>query len=334
MEFRYVIRRLRTLAVLLLVLTDIVQGFQNGAGGCAGGEPAVGGYHIDKSDNRTVNSGTFEDAGVVVTLDNVVLLPNTATEENPQFEIEKDLVLRVEVVDFALRGILVRMEAQVEGILTPGASLKVAEVCELPILGTTHANNTDKESVESTVRFDEPADDVIFDITVVFLNSPVGSVYVYDRFFVNFFGASSPSPSTQVPNITTPAPSSAATTASPTPALTTFSPSNGTTTTGLPTTLAPSTGAPSSLDTDPPSAEGEATGAPSKPSGEQEPPTESEPHQPGGDGSKRKGSKSPKSKSGKGSQPKGDIGNDPSRSNTRDKKKKKDPSARQLRYDH
>lgn len=324
-------RRLSTWVLLLLLLhTDIVQGFPNGAGGCAGGEPAVGGYHLDQSDNRTVNSGTFADAGVVVTLDNVVLLPNTDTEDNPQFDIGKDLILRVEVVDFALRGILVRMEAPVDGTLTPGTLLKVAEVCELPILGTTHTNNTDKESVESTVRFDEPVDDVIFDITVVFLNSPAGSVYVYNRFLVNFFEASSLSPSTRVPNVTTPVPSSAATTVAPTPALTTFSPSNGTATV-LPTTFAPTTGIPTSLDTDQPSAE--ATGAPSKPSGEQETPTESKPRPEGG--SKRKGGKGPKSnagstsKAGKGSHPKGDIANDPSRSNQRDKKKK-DMSARQL----
>ena len=180
---------MRLALALFLALISSVQAFPDGAGGCAGGQAAVMGRHLETTNGRIVSQETLNGANVQFRINGVVMEPNTTVD----FEIGQDYTVEVETFEFPLRGALFRVQApegfDTAGALIPGENMKDADVCLAPIVGTTHFNRELKTMMISTVRFDEPANGVIFDITGVFVNSPDGSVYVYDRYLANFVGS-------------------------------------------------------------------------------------------------------------------------------------------------
>jgi hypothetical protein len=182
------------LQLLLLSSYNVIttRAFSNGAGGCDGNTAAVGGFHLDTSNNRPVMSGTFTDAAIEVTLDGQVILPNTPVD----VPIQQDVMISVIATDVTYLGVLVRLEApggvDTAGSLIPGANTQLANVCAAPVLGITHTDSSEKSMSTGTLRFDAETTDVVLDITVVFFNRADGSAYAYDQFNVNFRQAATP----------------------------------------------------------------------------------------------------------------------------------------------
>lgn len=181
----------RLFALFTLYVARTAKSFPNGAGGCAGDMAAVGGYHLDKSNNRTVSTNTLAAGGVDVRIGDVLLDPNAVAD----FATGQNHTVTVETTQFPIRGTLIRLQAP-EGIdttaaLTPGMLMQAAKACvpSFPVVGTTHTDSSDKTALMSTIRFDDAAKSVILDVTVVFINGPAGSVYLYSRYLVNFNAA-------------------------------------------------------------------------------------------------------------------------------------------------
>ena len=185
----------------LLGIVSTVHGFPDGAGGCDAG-PAVRGLHLDDSNGRVVSAGDLASSNVEFKIDGIVMQPDSPVD----FGIGQDYVVEIESLEFPLRGALFRLEApdgvNTTAVLSPGDLMKVAAVCQAPIVGTTHFNRETKTKMTSIVRFDEPVDGVFFDVTGVFINNADGSVFVFQRFQANFVSASQtmPSPAASPPS--------------------------------------------------------------------------------------------------------------------------------------
>lgn len=169
------------------LLVTPVYGFSNGAGGCVGREAAVYDFHLDSSNGRPVSNNTLEAGGVLVSIGDILL----QTDEVQNLSISQDHIVTIASFPFPMRGMLLRIEAPSDsidttGAILPGSLLQSAMVCEAPVVGVTHIDNSDKTIVTSTIRFDEVVQSVSLDITVVFINSIEGSVYTYSRYTVNF----------------------------------------------------------------------------------------------------------------------------------------------------
>lgn len=176
-------------------MLNVVSSYPNGAGGCAGNMAAVGGYHLDDSNNRTVKNGTLKEGAVQVTIGDEMLNPDTVAN----FTTGEDHTVTIEAIQFSIRGALIRLEApngfNTTASLTPTVLMKEATVCVYPVVGTTHMDNSDKIVLKSTLHFEKDVNSVILDITVVFINNPQGSVYAYSRYLVNFVPPPTRSPS-------------------------------------------------------------------------------------------------------------------------------------------
>jgi hypothetical protein len=171
----------------LLSSFDYVLGFPNGAGGCDGAVPAVGGPHTDP--NKTIVDSDLFSGGVTVTLGGREL----DVGQTLDFPVNEELELSVNASFFAYRGILIRMQVPTSynedpsTILQPASTdLQMADVCEVPAVGVTHIDNTDKFISLTTVNFPIATTRVIFDITVVLFNRVNASAFVYSRYSANF----------------------------------------------------------------------------------------------------------------------------------------------------
>ena len=169
------------ISLFLAFIASNVKGFEEGAGGCAGGKAAVGGSHLTK---RTVVSRTLAQMGVTVSVGGVTIAPGT----RGVVPYGRTLTVRVNSRD--MEGILIRVQApsgvSTRGVLTPGRGLQVARACRSPVVGVTHTYDTSRNSHVSQVRFPNPTRGVIFDITIVYENEFNYAEHAYGRIIVDF----------------------------------------------------------------------------------------------------------------------------------------------------
>lgn len=179
-------------ALLVLLVSSQVDAFPGGAGGCEGGMAAVGGFHLDTSNNRPVVPGTLSDGAIAVTVGGTTLNANTTVD----LPVGQDLPIAVLAEDIPYLGVLVRLQApsgvDTTGALVPGANTQIAAVCAAPVQGITHTNNSQKTMAMGMIRFDEQVLGATLDVTVVFINGDAGSAFVYTGFQVNFRAADVP----------------------------------------------------------------------------------------------------------------------------------------------
>ena len=232
-------------SLLVFLIPLLTAAFSTGAGGCSGGEPAVGATHL--GGDRSVQSSGLSEAGISVTIDAVELSPTQPID----VPVGSDLVVTIDSSSITYLGALVRLEApngvDTSTALSPAVNMQDANVCVSPIAGITHENSNEKSLSTGMLRFDEAVNGVFLDITVVFSNNAQqGSIFAYDRMEVNFVEDST------LANDTTQAPTRAPT--QTTPATSTVAPTPSPGTTAVPTvqvssasdfSLVPSTAAPS-----------------------------------------------------------------------------------------
>jgi hypothetical protein len=192
------------LALLLLVWqpttnTLLVQAYSTGAGACPAGVAAVGGFHLDASNGRTVQTGELFQGGVSVTLSSSSmdspLVPNQATTIATQTDYTLTVATTAEQ---GFRGILLRLggggdsaedEDTMTIVPTDAATLQEANACttERNAVGVTHVDNVPKLAVSAVIRFDAPGTKML-DITLVGANLETVSVYGYNGFVLDVQG--------------------------------------------------------------------------------------------------------------------------------------------------
>ena len=178
-----------------------VYGFPNGAGGCAGGGPAVGGTHV-----IAAPSGSLKDGNITVTVGESLLEEG----EVVMMVADGDAITPVSVFGGprgVFKGVLVRFEVPVrsgsddffEDFSSMDRNVKdAAETClnsfTSLVFGYTHNNSNDKEFVVAnyTVGLEDDTSGTL-DVTVVIQNSGGISEYYYSGYDVSFI-ASTPSP--------------------------------------------------------------------------------------------------------------------------------------------
>lgn len=172
------------------------------ASGCASGLPAVMGPHL--SFLTTTNAlqqkganGTLAAGATVFSMNGAKLEPDRLT----YFHSGKDILFQVEVYQKAFRGLLIRVEAPdgvdtTNVIRTDDKLFQDASVCADEtgnVVGLCHTDPSDKRQVNGTIRFDEMAENVKIDITIVFRNNNATSVFAYNSFVASFKPILSPS---------------------------------------------------------------------------------------------------------------------------------------------
>lgn len=192
-----------SLLVLLFISSPVVvvDGFSTAAGGCDGeGLAAVGGYHKNTDNGRPVDANTLEIAGVIVTIGGIRLTTvytnvSAAPTTKLSFPVGQVLDVSVSASQIPFLGFLIRVQPpggiDGSGTLEPidADTTQNAEVCVTPVQGITHKNNLPKLLINGTIRFDEPINDVIIDVTIVFTNGAPASIYAYTGYKVNFVAA-------------------------------------------------------------------------------------------------------------------------------------------------
>jgi len=174
------------LVFLLFLATSIrsLSAFPRGAGGCAGGKPAVGGTHLWS--NKTIfNEGPLAEQGYVVFIENTPLTPGGSIElmTNTSYQIS------VNATADRLRGVLMRVKApagvDTQNVIVPSVGTQNADVCVAPVVGITHFWKNPKRWV-SGFLYMPTATDVSLDVTVVKVNDENRSSFYYDGFQVVF----------------------------------------------------------------------------------------------------------------------------------------------------
>jgi len=191
-------------AQLLLLRAEPISGLPTGAASCIPNTAAVGGFHLDESNNRNVIQGELAVGGVRILInddDDMQLLPTAPIT----LQTGTDYTITV-LTDMAqgFQGILLRLGSRsgssrdLTTSLYPRSDdpdLQVAQVCVPPVAGVTHTNPDPKVSVTAVLRFDVPDEDLRLDVTLVGLNDETTSVFGYNQFQVVVEG-----------EVTTPAP--------------------------------------------------------------------------------------------------------------------------------
>jgi hypothetical protein len=185
--------------------------FPTGAGGCDGGQPAVGGSHIDST--KTILTGELSEAGIFLYLNGVELDPNVVTDA---FPTNTDLIIGIlsdDLQGLPYLGFLIRLQVPVttppidtSSSLLPtdgvnNTQTQIANACIEPVVGITHRNNSSKIESTGILNIPENINDVILDVTAVLLNNATFSAYVYSQFNVSFRNSNTSPPSNQ-PTIT------------------------------------------------------------------------------------------------------------------------------------
>mmetsp|Transcript_50045 Transcript_50045/g.121252 ORF Transcript_50045/g.121252 Transcript_50045/m.121252 type:complete len:285 (+) Transcript_50045:169-1023(+) len=207
-----------TLLLLSCRSSFLAYGFPNGAGGCVGGGPAVGGTHI-----ISAPSGSLKDGNITVTVGETLL----ETGQSPITMVaDGDTKTSVSVSGGpkgVFKGVLVRFEVPVrsgsdeffEDFSSVDRNVKdAAETClnsfTSLVFGYTHNNSNDKEFVVAnyTVGLDDDTSGTL-DVTVVIQNSGGVSEYYYSGYDVSFITAT-PSPTSMPVDVPVQSPSPAA----------------------------------------------------------------------------------------------------------------------------
>lgn len=170
---------------------DSVSAYSNGAGGCIGGQAAVGGYHLDNSNNRPVINGTLDLGMVYVSVKTYRLASGLSSPYSLSTQTDYTLTVTSDNTRGSMKGILMRLQGQdannviidLTGAIQPvdNAILKEASVCQAPIVGVTHTDSAVKTTVSAMLHFDNPGT-IILDVTIVGLNDATASVFGYSNY--------------------------------------------------------------------------------------------------------------------------------------------------------
>lgn len=186
----------------------VVDAFPSQAGGCKGGEAAVGGSHKDP--NRPTETGSIEGEGYVVAIDNETLAAGSPFTVIPGTDHE--ITLTATNPAHPIKGFLFRVgwpeQAEIEPAwkLTPGTAGQDAFVCVIRAVGVCHTDNAPKTEASATFRIDEEVEGIALDVTVVLENGPEESEYFYTGYELNSLQLQdTPVPETAAPTVPKPA---------------------------------------------------------------------------------------------------------------------------------
>jgi hypothetical protein len=184
-------------ATLILLLSRYANAFPSGAGGCLGGEAAVGGGHLASSN---IVTGSLKDARIRFELDGDELL-----EDGPLYvRVNKStpLVMTAPYSGSGIKGFLIRLSssdmATSDYDLTGALTLPivpeeqrayietkvVGSLCEdSGAAGLTHINANPKYLIGGELLFTQDiTNDLLLDVTAVMENSASKSEYYYSQF--------------------------------------------------------------------------------------------------------------------------------------------------------
>jgi hypothetical protein len=162
--------------------------FSTGAGGCAGGGPAVGGLHLSK----TAVTGSFTTGGLSL-LVNGKKITNGGTVT---ININSLYSLMVDRGTKKYKGILYRLapvgtvpKTAYQFTPVPGnVNTEVASACSSPVVGVTHSNAILKNKVPANLKVTKVATFTL-GITIVVVNSGGKSEYYYQSYTVKAVSA-------------------------------------------------------------------------------------------------------------------------------------------------
>ena len=169
------------LSVLISCCATHVLGFPTGAGSCTGGTAAVGGQHVRPG----AVEATFVDRGIGISIGGTPVTPG----QNLGLIAGDELEVVITATTNLFRGALIRLEPldgqSVLGGLTPGTNAAIATICQAPVVGINHFNNETKTTFSGTLMV-EALGPATLDITVVEINSPAESIYMYGGYNISF----------------------------------------------------------------------------------------------------------------------------------------------------
>ena len=175
--------------ITLLISTLLVDAYPDGAGGCAGGRAAVGGYHRNKLLGfRSITSRNLTAAGIELQIGGFKLEEGGSV--NRLFNISHPITVNG-VNGKKFLGFLIRVSslfgADTAGVLTPDPAVaEIAKVCKAPVVGITHKSASAKTSAGGLINFPVVSPGILIDVTVVFKNKFSGSSFAYGSFTINF----------------------------------------------------------------------------------------------------------------------------------------------------
>jgi hypothetical protein len=198
---RTTIVALFVVACTLPALFPTAESYSFGAGGCAGGEPAVGTPHLlgdPLTENTNVTNGTLALGNIIVLLDGVALTPGVPAS----FTVghNHNLTLSRET---GYKGLLFRLGGVGTNALLPffsDTNVQLNVYClQEQVSGVTHTSNNVKNLTTINLRYDTPAKNLPLDVTVVIQNSFQISIFYYSGFTLNAASVTSPTSKPVVP---------------------------------------------------------------------------------------------------------------------------------------
>ena len=190
--------KLQTPRFLLVVAFIILASYQQiatalptGAAGCAAGQAAVGGSHLEADD---IQQGPLSSRDIKVFINGVELDPNT--EFDVPIGVNHVWKVSMPPDSEGFRGYLLRLDGGDDELDTTealtnipgmGGTVQVANVCVETegVGGVTHNSRVRKKDVEGRLRLDETGSNLNLDVTVVLNNRNGLSQFYYSHFILN-----------------------------------------------------------------------------------------------------------------------------------------------------
>jgi hypothetical protein len=165
--------------LLVLIYAHSTSAYPHRAGTCKSG-PAVGGAHL--SENRTVTLGALSKFGYQVSIDGILLDPNSETT----ISTVTDHSVTLAATDKEFRGFLMRLhvlgaDGPVVDALLPLDHSWTEDTCDRNVVGITHYNSNLKPFASGLLRLEKPVR-MVLDVTVVKKLNDEKSVYGYNSF--------------------------------------------------------------------------------------------------------------------------------------------------------
>jgi hypothetical protein len=156
----------------------LVYAYPSGAGGCAGGGPAVGRPHLDSSEQEITNT-SFDEKNVTVSIGGIII-PKGGTAD-----VVATIATDILVTGINMKGSLFRLSApdgyNTRDMITPAFGTRsAANVCRAPVVGITHFNRYYKSVMSGTLDFPYAIEGIVLDLTIVWENSDEVSTYGTD----------------------------------------------------------------------------------------------------------------------------------------------------------
>ena len=206
--------------------TEFAYSFPTAAGSCYAGTDAILLPRQSHANNTQVGTTSLADFDINVTLNGELLEPDSPTD----FSTGVSHTLTIVANNAPFRGFLARIEGAVvdnDETMFLGTTSALAAAANSSndvqvalstcinvnrVGGVTHTSNDEKMSVSAILKMDEPAMNLLLDITVVIRNSNSQDVseWYFSRFVLNAIGPPTSSPTlvpTGQPGMTTDNPS-------------------------------------------------------------------------------------------------------------------------------